>query len=141
MKAPEPDSPRRRADRRLGTALLLSYGIATLLLVFSPISWQLNRLTVRLWVALTNRVPGQGLLPEDVGTILNVVLFVPVGFALGLLTTSPRRALAIAIGASALIEIIQLIPTLGRQASLSDVLTNAAGAAVGVGLAWVWHRR
>jgi hypothetical protein len=66
--------------------------------------------------------------------LANLVLFVPLGFALGLLRHPPRRALALATGLSVAVELAQFaIP--GRDPSLSDVIFNTLGAATGVGLA------
>lgn len=66
--------------------------------------------------------------------ILNVILFAPLGFALRL---NGERLLRVCIAATLLsgaIELAQLfIP--GRDTSLGDVLTNAAGAATGYALA------
>jgi VanZ like protein len=66
--------------------------------------------------------------------ILNVMLFAPLGFALRL---NGERLLRVCIGTALLsgaIELAQLfIP--GRDTSLSDVLTNVAGAATGYALA------
>jgi VanZ like protein len=75
-----------------------------------------------------------------VDVINNVLLFVP--FALGLRLSGVRARTAIATGAllSLSIELLQwgLIP--GRDASLSDVLTNSLGTALGVTFG-AYHRR
>ena len=66
--------------------------------------------------------------------LANLALFVPLGFALGLLRYPPRRAVALATGLSVAVELAQFaIP--GRDPSLSDVIFNSLGAAIGVGLA------
>ena len=72
--------------------------------------------------------------------ILNLLLFLPIGFLLGLRhngsalrTWAGLTALAVAI------EVTQLFLP-GRFATLSDVLMNSAGAAIGIGLARQWRR-
>ena len=66
---------------------------------------------------------------------LNVVLFVPLGIALGLLPRSRTKALAIA-GAVVLpvaIETVQyVVPALGRYCDSADVADNLTGLAVGL---------
>jgi glycopeptide antibiotics resistance protein len=72
---------------------------------------------------------------EDVA---NIALFVPLGAVLARRLRAPIAWL-IAVGVSVACETAQLwIPM--RQASLRDVLVNAAGAGIGVGLV-VLHRR
>ncbi len=65
---------------------------------------------------------------------LNVLLFIPLGFAVGLLPRS-RRSLAVAVGAVVLpveIEMIQLLaPLLERTCQADDVLDNLTGLALG----------
>ena len=68
---------------------------------------------------------------------LNVVLFVPLGLAMGLLPRS-RPAAAIWIGAIAspfVIELLQLVlPSLGRSCQTGDVVDNLLGLFLGTGL-------
>ncbi len=75
--------------------------------------------------------------------IINVILFVPFGAALAWAGVSWWGILGLGAALSAGVEYAQLfIP--GRDSSLGDVYTNAAGAVVGWGLArWVvitWQR-
>lgn len=62
--------------------------------------------------------------------LLNVVLFVPLGLALGG-RRDVVRAIAAGLAVSACIETVQMFLP-GRHATISDVLWNALGAAVGV---------
>ncbi|WP_370324920.1 VanZ family protein [Euzebya sp.] len=66
----------------------------------------------------------------------NVVLVVPAGLIFGV---ASRRPLRVALGASALsclIELIQaVVPALGRSCSTGDWLANTIGAALGAGVA------
>lgn len=66
--------------------------------------------------------------------LYNVALFVPLGVALGVLRAGVLRALALAAGLSVCIEILQLVVIPGRDPSLSDVITNSLGGALGVPL-------
>lgn len=65
----------------------------------------------------------------------NVLLFVPLGAGLALLTGSGRRATGIALLLTAAIEIAQGFWIVGRFGTLSDVVTNTLGAALGAALA------
>jgi glycopeptide antibiotics resistance protein len=70
-------------------------------------------------------------------TLRNVLLFVPLGFALGFLPKSPRAAgLIIAAYLSPLlIETVQLVtPVMGRGCQSADVIDNAIGLTVGLAL-------
>ena len=72
--------------------------------------------------------------------ILNLLLFLPIGFLLGLRHKGSHvRTWAGLTALAVLIEVAQLfIP--GRFATLSDILMNSAGAAIGIGLAHQWRR-
>lgn len=65
---------------------------------------------------------------------LNVLLFMPLGFALGLVPRS-RRSVALAVVAVAsplVIEIVQLVlPILGRGCQSADVFDNLTGLVLG----------
>jgi hypothetical protein len=75
-----------------------------------------------------------------VDVLLNVVLFLPLGLGLGLARTPWLRAILI-IGLTTLsVEILQLSVVTGRDASLSDLLTNSLGGAIGLVLARHWER-
>ena len=68
---------------------------------------------------------------------LNVLLFIPLGVALGLLPRS-RRSLALIVGALALpiaVEATQLLlPVLGRGCELGDVVNNTLGLLLGLSI-------
>lgn len=67
--------------------------------------------------------------------LLNVALFVPLGFAPALRRRWPALGLWLALaGLSGAIEAVQLLLP-GRYSSLSDVVANAAGAGLGILLA------
>lgn len=117
----------------IGTA----YAAILLLLTLGPLGWWLNRLTVRVygWWRYDLGNIDSALLPEHVGIGLNVVLFVPVGVVVAALLRRPWwvSGLVAAI-LSAGIELIQLLPALSREASVSDVVANATGGVLGAAL-------
>lgn len=70
--------------------------------------------------------------------ILNVALFVPLGFAAALVLP-PVRALLLAVLVTATVEFIQSRYLLGRDPSLRDLLTNGLGAWLGILLSTRWR--
>jgi hypothetical protein len=66
-----------------------------------------------------------------VDVINNLLLFIPFGFGLRLLGVQTRAVVAIGAGLSLGIELLQWGVIPGRDASLSDVLTNTLGSWVG----------
>jgi hypothetical protein len=70
-----------------------------------------------------------------VDSILNVLLFVPLGVGLSLSGISLRRTILIAFAMSLAVETTQLFFIPGRDATLGDVITNTLGATLGFGLA------
>ena len=66
-----------------------------------------------------------------VDILLNTLLFVPLGVALNLSGLSPRRAVLICFALSLSIETAQAFIVSGRDSTLSDVLTNTSGGAIG----------
>jgi len=79
----------------------------------------------------------------DLGTVdilLNIALFVPLGFGLRLAGFSWRRAVVLSALTTLLVELLQMEVIPGRDASLSDVLTNTLGGAVGAWLGTHWRR-
>ena len=113
-------------------ALLLG-AIALAVLLLGPWGWELNRLTVRLYVFFGYDLaiaPGWAL-PWHYGALLNIVLFVPVGATLVLVTGwSWTRVVLFSTAASALVELAQAT-LLEREGSVLDVATNGLGAALG----------
>ena len=109
----------------------------------TPISWVLNRLTVRLYVVGAYDLHQRWLLPEHVGYLLNVLLFVPFGALVVLIARWPWwEAALVATAVSAAIEIVQYLPMLGREATLVDVVCNALGGLLGaMAAALVLQRR
>jgi hypothetical protein len=84
------------------------------------------------------RSPLSCLVCGDQGTqdvIQNVLMLLPLGLVLGLGGVRPRIAALIAFLLSLAVETLQYTVVPGRDASLSDVITNTAGAALGAWLA------
>ncbi|HXH77225.1 VanZ family protein [Nocardioides sp.] len=126
------EAPNEVRSRAAYTLLLVgAAGFAVLLL--GPWGWQLNRLTVRLYVFFRYDVPiaPAGALPEHYGVLLNVLLFVPVGVALAKLSGwSWWRVTLVATVGSAAVELVQAA-LLDREGSVWDVATNGLGALLG----------
>jgi hypothetical protein len=74
-----------------------------------------------------------------VDVALNLVLFVPFGLGLGLLGIHWARALLVIALTTFGIEVLQLSFVTGRDASLSDLLTNSLGGASGMLLGYHWR--
>ncbi len=73
----------------------------------------------------------------DVGltdVIQNIFFFVPLGISLALLGLRWRRATLIGALVAVTVELLQLFFVVGRDASLSDLITNALGTALGAGI-------
>jgi hypothetical protein len=67
--------------------------------------------------------------------VLNVILFVPFGFGLRLAGWPRRRVLLTAFVTTFLVEATQYFFIVGRDASLSDIITNTTGGLLGMLLA------
>jgi len=71
--------------------------------------------------------------------ILNILLFIPLGVGLRL-TGLPRwKAFGIAVLTTIAVESLQYTVIAGREASLSDLLTNSTGGWLGISLAHHWR--
>ena len=80
------------------------------------------------------RTPLDCLVCGDVGgadVLLNIALFIPLGIGLAGLRRSLPFTIAAAFLLSFSIELLQYTVIVGRDATLSDLLTNTAGGAVG----------
>ncbi|WP_329218149.1 VanZ family protein [Streptomyces sp. NBC_01485] len=90
------------------------------------------------WTGQVQLIPLMGLLGMDVSFPLNVLLFLPFGMLLPLMTRreiGPGRAALRALAVSASIELTQLgmyiLFSNGRGADVDDLVTNTLGAALG----------
>jgi VanZ like family len=77
--------------------------------------------------------------------VANVALFVPLGWALARAGVPPAAGIALALLTTIAIESLQYAFIPGRDASVSDVITNTLGAIVGTALTplrrWIGARR
>ena len=71
--------------------------------------------------------------------IVNVVMFVPLGFALRAASVSARRGILFSAALATTVEVMQGTVIVGRDPSLRDALTNTLGAALGVLIAARWR--
>ena len=93
-------------------------------------------------VALVEQTPIWCLVCGDLGMVdvlSNVALFMPLGAGLALLGGPWRRARALGATLSLSIELTQYVAIIGRDASLSDLITNTVGTTLGVILADSWR--
>lgn len=110
----------------------MAYAAALVVLLAGPWAGLLHRLTVRLYVQFlyTWPIAPGWVVPEHYGHLLNVLLFVPAGAGLALLTRWRWwQVTLVAAAASAAFEVVQV--WLPREAQLADVVTNTIGAALG----------
>lgn len=127
---------------RVPRVVLLLGAVAFAVLLLGPFGWRLNRLTVWLYVFFRTDVPiaPDSALPEHYGALLNVLLFVPIGIALALLTRWKWWQVAlVATFGSALVELTQTF--VGRESSGLDVVTNGVGALLGAAVVIGVRRR
>lgn len=84
---------------------------------------------------------GGDLSPAAIEAGANVALFVPLGFLLCRSFPAVRRRVLWAgcVAASTAVELYQWVGP-SRDAAVHDVVTNAAGAALGVALSWAVDR-
>jgi hypothetical protein len=75
-----------------------------------------------------------------VDSVLNVLLFIPLGFGLGLRRTALGRALLLVLCATTLVEGLQLTVITGRSATLGDLLTNTLGGSFGYTIGRRWRQ-
>lgn len=116
----------RRRTAFLAAVFILA---AILLLTLWPLPEQ---------AAQADRSPITCLVCGDQGmqdVLQNVLMLLPLGLALGLGGVRPRTAALGAFLLSLAVETLQYTVVTGRDASLSDVLTNTAGAFLGAWLA------
>src|SRR5689334_8868649 len=71
--------------------------------------------------------------------VLNVLLFVPYGFALRLVTPKRRYVIATVVATTLIVETLQATVIPGRDSTLGDVLSNTIGGAVGLWIGEQWR--
>lgn len=123
-----------RSQRRLG------YRLAAVGLVFIGLLTLFPQPSQAARAAAT---PLTCLVCGDLGGVdlfLNILLFIPLGLGLGLAGFSWRRAVLLAFLLSFSIELLQMKVIAGRDASLSDLLTNTTGGGLGALAGSYWRR-
>jgi VanZ like family len=118
-----------RTNRRLGVALASVGLLAILVLTLYPSPRQ---------APVSDQTPLLCLVCGESGgadVALNLLLFMPLGAGLAFLGWSWGRVVAVCALLSLGVETLQLAAHTGRDASLSDLLTNTASGALGVALA------
>ena len=110
-------------------------------LVAAPWGWELNRLTVQLYVLFRQdlSIAPAAVRPEHYGAVLNVVLFVPLG---ALLAIWGRGWLAAALVSAVLSSVVELVQWrwLVREGDVVDVVANTLGGLVGAVLVTLLRR-
>jgi VanZ family protein len=127
----------------LGTSAV--YALALAAIAFWPT--HVDRNVDVLDFSAARWVRDHGMSPDVVYAVIelgaNVALFVPFGVLAMLLSvrvTSVRAVLA-AAAVSGAIEVVQALARPERTATISDVVANVLGAAVGAGAVAGWRRR
>ena len=132
----------RRVGRALGTSSILATGLILAAGLIASATLTPSREALMQGAVGTGRCELSRLGPAAVGELLrfgdptfNVLLFVPLGLAIGLIPAS-RWKLVLGVGAFVLpfaIETIQLLATgLGRGCQSSDVADNLTGLVIGL---------
>jgi hypothetical protein len=114
----------RRFGRLVALAGLLLIALTTLI----PLPTQAAAAAATpLWCLLCGEYGG-------LDVVLNVLLFIPLALGLRLLGLPAKVVLATGVAISIAIELLQLAVIPGRDASLSDLLTNTLGSGLGAAL-------
>jgi hypothetical protein len=71
--------------------------------------------------------------------LVNLLLYVPYGVGLTMLGMRPTRALALVLATTFAVELLQYRVLVGRDGTLSDVLTNTLGGTSGIVVARHWR--
>lgn len=112
--------------RRITTILFVTYFIAVLSIVGLP---RINTLTIDLSI---NFIPVIDMINGLKTTVLNIILFIPLGFLLPLIWDNFRSAkntILFGFGLSLVIEISQIFTY--RATDIDDLITNTVGTLLG----------
>jgi len=113
---------------------LAVYGVAVALVLLLPVGYSDIIDLIAGWI---RSIPGLDFFGSGwIEFVANIAMFVPLGLLLTWIFQHHWYGVAVALAASALAEIAQIvIPS--RQPSLRDVLANVLGAAIGAAIAWI----
>jgi hypothetical protein len=121
-------------------AVVLAAALVAVLLW--PDGEAVNRAVVRLYVFCLERGMPSSVTPEAYSVVLNVVGFAVLGaIGVALLRWPAVRVALLLTAFSAAVELVQALPSVGRDPSLLDVACNALGALIGAAAASVVRRR
>lgn len=125
--------PTRRT--RWVVALLVVYAMLVALVVLTPVSYAAIVHAIGAWLRDSLDLDWFG--TGWIEFVANIVMFVPLGLLLTLLTRRHWLGMVLALALSAAAELAQIVVP-SRQPSLRDVVANVLGAAVGAAIAWAF---
>lgn len=128
--------------RRVGQGLLAAYLACAALIFFWPDGSAIHRLNLDLWLALRRMGLPRWITPDHTEQVFNVLAFaIPVAITLVVL---PRlrvwRVVAVGIGASMSIELVQGYLLNARKMDWLDCAANSLGVVLGAVVAIVLRR-
>lgn len=130
-------TPQREGDgpatTRGGQRLALFFALGLVVLILCLTLWPLPEFTYRASLS-----PVSCLVCGDQGmqdVIQNILMFLPLGVALRAAGVRTSRALLCGMGLSLFVETMQYFVVPGRDASLSDLITNTTGTWLGATVA------
>lgn len=121
--------------RGFGVGVTLGYGLFFLYLCGVYTVTGLPTLRYFSWEPEMYLIPFVGMADDIENSILNVALFIPMGFFLPLLCgrfQNMRKTVLFGLGATLFVELLQLFNF--RLTDVNDILTNFAGCWLGYGL-------
>ncbi len=122
----------RGSGWRVGTLVAGVLAVSLGLLLLWPDGEAVRQVILRIYLFGLHRGVPPRIGPEVYATFLNVVAFVPVAWlGVAVLHRRPTTVVLVLVALSALAELVQASPWLGRVPSLLDVVCNAAGAVLG----------
>ena len=124
-----------------GLVLFACFGLVLVITLF-PVAPDLSPLA-----PVTNLLVAMGIPAfyawKVLEAILNVLMFVPFGFLLGMLLPSARLWWLAVVASAAVsfgVELVQAVALAGRSATVIDFVANTAGGALGAVAAMLWRR-
>ncbi|MGH7720170.1 MAG: VanZ family protein [Gemmatimonadaceae bacterium] len=109
-------------QRVVGRLIAAAWLVVVAVLTLTPTSAEPAQREI--WCLACGELGGRDLL-------LNVLLFVPFGFALRLAGMPARRGLLLVVAVTLVIEVFQMKLIAGRDASLGDLVANTVGGVAG----------
>lgn len=119
--------------KAVALAVVAAYPAAVGWLLLTPHAWQVNRLNVHIWITLLSPVGLHRVIsPEQFAVVANVILFVPLVWALWIL----RRHWIWVAGVLALSCAVEMYQAFigSRDSTIIDIIANTLGAFLGAAL-------